>query len=223
VADDFGRLKPGTQLASAQAAVSGLFRNEMLHGAMPLFHGERDRGATRPRDGHGQVATNAHAAPEVGDCLVDGGMRRHLPRSLGRYQARRSGGCWAETARGSLLRPQLADVVMPAWNIGRHLRRAHLAVSVAPRSRRHGKAAIAPCSISFRKSPLPPLAPKQGCVPGFTPADNRQPPVTHVGMNGFARGPDFADTFCVGKAAAKHRNRCRVIPVNRCSATPMKS
>jgi len=34
-----GRLKPGTQLASSQAAVSGLFRNEMLHGAVPLFHG----------------------------------------------------------------------------------------------------------------------------------------------------------------------------------------
>ena len=34
-----GRLKPGTQLASVQAAVSGLFRNEMLHGAVPLFHG----------------------------------------------------------------------------------------------------------------------------------------------------------------------------------------
>ena len=34
-----GRLKPGTELASAQAAVSGLFQNEMLHGAVPLFHG----------------------------------------------------------------------------------------------------------------------------------------------------------------------------------------
>ena len=34
-----GRLKPGTQLDSAQAAVSGLFRNEMLHGAVPLFQG----------------------------------------------------------------------------------------------------------------------------------------------------------------------------------------
>ena len=33
------RLKPGTQAAQAQAAVSGLFRNEMLHGAVPLFHG----------------------------------------------------------------------------------------------------------------------------------------------------------------------------------------
>src|SRR6202047_2213052 len=34
-----GRLKPGTELASAQAGVSGLYRNEMLHGAVPLFHG----------------------------------------------------------------------------------------------------------------------------------------------------------------------------------------
>src|ERR1700722_3500797 len=33
-----GRLKPGTQSGSAQAAVSGLFRNEMLHGSVPLFH-----------------------------------------------------------------------------------------------------------------------------------------------------------------------------------------
>ena len=33
-----GRLKPGTQLAQAQAPVSGLFRNEVLHGAVPLFH-----------------------------------------------------------------------------------------------------------------------------------------------------------------------------------------
>jgi predicted permease len=34
-----GRLKPGTQRGEAQAAVSGLFRNEMIHGAVPLFHG----------------------------------------------------------------------------------------------------------------------------------------------------------------------------------------
>jgi predicted permease len=32
------RLKPETQLAQAQAPVSGLFHNEMLHGAVPLFH-----------------------------------------------------------------------------------------------------------------------------------------------------------------------------------------
>ncbi len=33
-----GRLKPGTPLAQAQAAASGLFRNEMLHGEVPLFN-----------------------------------------------------------------------------------------------------------------------------------------------------------------------------------------
>jgi predicted permease len=33
-----GRLEPGAQLAPAQAVVSGLFRNEMLHGSAPLFH-----------------------------------------------------------------------------------------------------------------------------------------------------------------------------------------
>jgi predicted permease len=32
-----GRLKAGTNLPQAQAAVSGVFRNEMLHGSVPLF------------------------------------------------------------------------------------------------------------------------------------------------------------------------------------------
>jgi predicted permease len=32
-----GRLKTGTNLPQAQAAVSGVFRNEMLHGSVPLF------------------------------------------------------------------------------------------------------------------------------------------------------------------------------------------
>src|ERR1700680_3295483 len=34
-----GRLKPGTPLAQPQAVVSGLFRNEMLHGPVRLFQG----------------------------------------------------------------------------------------------------------------------------------------------------------------------------------------
>jgi predicted permease len=34
-----GRLKPGTSVAQAQAVVSGIFRNEMLHGAVAMFHG----------------------------------------------------------------------------------------------------------------------------------------------------------------------------------------
>src|SRR5712675_894834 len=50
-----GRLKPGTQLASAQAAVSGLFRNEMLHGAVPLFHGDEIAVRPRARDVHGAM------------------------------------------------------------------------------------------------------------------------------------------------------------------------
>jgi putative ABC transport system permease protein len=33
-----GRPKPGARVARAQVAVSGLFRNEMLHGSVPLFH-----------------------------------------------------------------------------------------------------------------------------------------------------------------------------------------
>ena len=59
-----GRLKPGTPLAQAQAAVSGLFRNEMLHGAVPLFHdgesavrpgGPVERGPHRDQMFHGAM------------------------------------------------------------------------------------------------------------------------------------------------------------------------
>jgi predicted permease len=46
-----GRLKPGTQLAQAQAAVSGLFQNEMLHGSVPLFHDGELVGPPTPRQG----------------------------------------------------------------------------------------------------------------------------------------------------------------------------
>jgi predicted permease len=46
-----GRLKPDTQLAQAQAAVSGLFRNEMLHGSVPLFRGGEMAGPPASRPG----------------------------------------------------------------------------------------------------------------------------------------------------------------------------
>src|SRR5258708_1346678 len=46
-----GRLKPGTQLAQAQAAVSGIFRNEMLYGSVPLFHGGETAGTPAARPG----------------------------------------------------------------------------------------------------------------------------------------------------------------------------
>jgi predicted permease len=53
-----GRLKPGTQLAQAQAPVSGLFRNEVLHGSVPLFHGGETAGTPappQPAPGNGPV------------------------------------------------------------------------------------------------------------------------------------------------------------------------
>jgi len=46
-----GRLKPGTPLAPAQAVVSGLFRNEMLHGAVPLFSGGEPTATPAPLPG----------------------------------------------------------------------------------------------------------------------------------------------------------------------------
>jgi len=46
-----GRLKPGTQLAQAQAPLSGLFRNEMLHGAVPLFHSGETAGTPAHQTG----------------------------------------------------------------------------------------------------------------------------------------------------------------------------
>src|SRR5712675_1429838 len=76
-----GRLKPGTPLPQAQAAVSGLFRNEMLHGAVPLFHegemplrpggpagrgarsGQMLHGATPPPSG-GEGPTSVRVPPQ---------------------------------------------------------------------------------------------------------------------------------------------------------------
>jgi predicted permease len=46
-----GRLKPPTQRVQAQAVVSSLFRNEMLHGSVPLFHGGDMMGTTALRPG----------------------------------------------------------------------------------------------------------------------------------------------------------------------------
>jgi predicted permease len=46
-----GRLKPGTPRAQAQAVASSLFRNEMLHGAVPMFHGGETAGAPALRPG----------------------------------------------------------------------------------------------------------------------------------------------------------------------------
>ena len=61
-----GRLKPETQLAQAQAPVSGLFRNEMLHGTVPLFH--EGAGGTPPSmpsaPAGGNVSIGMSAGPQ---------------------------------------------------------------------------------------------------------------------------------------------------------------
>jgi predicted permease len=56
------RVKPGTQLAQTQAGVNGLFRNEMLHGAVPLFHAGPIAGSPAPLPGapaSGAIQTRA--------------------------------------------------------------------------------------------------------------------------------------------------------------------
>jgi predicted permease len=66
-----GRLKPETPLPQAQATVSGLFRNEMIHGAVPLFHGGGMPGGPGPGSGPG--------APSGGGAMV----RREMVMSGG--------------------------------------------------------------------------------------------------------------------------------------------
>jgi predicted permease len=62
-----GRLKPGISPAQSQAMVSGLFRNEMLHGAIPMFHGNQMVGGPGPRLGGPGIAGSAPAsAPAPG-------------------------------------------------------------------------------------------------------------------------------------------------------------
>ncbi len=69
-----GRMKPGVKVAQAQAEVSGIFRNEMLHGAVPLFHGDQMMGGPGPRPGAPSVAGSAPAsAPAAGPVPVQVG------------------------------------------------------------------------------------------------------------------------------------------------------
>ncbi len=54
-----GRIKTGTLPAQAQAVVSGMFRNEVLHGAVRLFPGGEMGALLEPRMGRSNVAANA--------------------------------------------------------------------------------------------------------------------------------------------------------------------
>ena len=56
-----GRLKPGTELAQVQPALNGLFRNETLYGATPVFH-SGDAAAPKAPSGTG-AAKQAPGAP----------------------------------------------------------------------------------------------------------------------------------------------------------------
>jgi predicted permease len=60
-----GRLRVRSQLAQAQAAVSGLFRNEMLHGSVPLFHGGEMAGVPGSR-AVGSAKVRPGPAPAAG-------------------------------------------------------------------------------------------------------------------------------------------------------------
>jgi predicted permease len=54
-----GRVKPGTSVAQAQAAVSGTFRNEVLHGAVQLFSGGKMGALPAPRERRPSAAASA--------------------------------------------------------------------------------------------------------------------------------------------------------------------
>jgi predicted permease len=68
-----GRLKPETQLAQAQAPVSDLFRNEMLHGAVPLFHAGGAAGTPPPMP----------SAPGSSSVQITSGASGAMPPSAG--------------------------------------------------------------------------------------------------------------------------------------------
>ena len=77
-----GRLKPGTPLAQAQAVVSSLFRNEMLHGSVPIFHAGEAGGGPAPRPGAptgGNAIVRRQIASVGGPAPAGGGTPPSLP------------------------------------------------------------------------------------------------------------------------------------------------
>jgi predicted permease len=107
-----GRLKPGTQLAQAQAPLSGLFRNEMLHGTAPLFHSGEAAGTLAPQTGAPAGGNSARPmpavpqrAPGMGSVPIQrGAVGAPMPPSAGNtavIMAAPSGAVPAGAARGS--------------------------------------------------------------------------------------------------------------------------
>jgi predicted permease len=105
------RLKPGTQLAQAQAAVSGLFRNEMLHGSVPLFHGgdtavtpaSRPGGPGRSGAVRGQIVYGGMppAAGGNGPAIMPAPQRRTPATSPVQVQRESAGGAMPPQSAGN--------------------------------------------------------------------------------------------------------------------------
>ncbi|HET9741584.1 MAG TPA: ADOP family duplicated permease [Terriglobales bacterium] len=77
-----GRIKPGTPVAQAQAVVSGLFHNEVIHGVVPLFHAGNapiGPGPRAPAAGPGQRTMMLAGAPPRA-----GGGAARIPTAPGR-------------------------------------------------------------------------------------------------------------------------------------------
>ena len=78
-----GRLKEGTPPGQTQAAISGLFQNEMLHGSVPLFHGGKAAGAPGPMPGPPSGGGAIRREMVIGGAPPPGGpgpvMRRAAP------------------------------------------------------------------------------------------------------------------------------------------------
>lgn len=77
-----GRLQAGTGLGQAQAKVSGVFRNEVLHGPIPLFNGGEKRGGPGHQPGwstgaemeSGQGTSSAADNPDIALVAAQSGL-----------------------------------------------------------------------------------------------------------------------------------------------------
>jgi predicted permease len=90
-----GRLKPGTQLAQTQAAASGIFSNEMIHGAVPMFHGGPGGGPGPLPAGPGggtvvrQMVLGSAPSPPNGKNAAGGPAPKQLTPEMGSVPIRR--------------------------------------------------------------------------------------------------------------------------------------
>jgi ABC-type antimicrobial peptide transport system permease subunit len=72
-----GRLKPGVPMTQAQAMVSGMFRNEVLHGAVELFPGGKMGALPMPREAGPIMAARGPAPASVPPGPGKAGIQMH--------------------------------------------------------------------------------------------------------------------------------------------------